>query len=378
MPLILVRNDITKMAVDAIVAPGNTALRGGGGADGMIRAAAGAEMEEACRALGGCAVGEAKLTRGYKLPCRYVIHTVGPRWRGGLFGEKRQLAACYRAALSLAAEKCYETVAFPLISAGSYGYPADKAMKVAVETIAAFLMEHEMTVYLVLFGSESVTLGRRLSAEIREYIDDRYVETHANRRRASREGDFNAADDIFAGTILPPEESAIAAPMQADEPTGSHPVFDDADFLPQMSAAPSMASPREDREAKAAALQPTASLESRLGEIDESFQQMLLRKIDERGMTDAQCYKRANLDRKLFSIIRGNVHYRPKKTTAIALAVALELGMPETEELLRKAGFALSRSSKFDIIVSYFIEHGNYNIFEINEALFFYDQSLLG
>lgn len=351
MPFQIIRNDITKMEVDAIVNAAKPSLLGGGGVDGAIHAAAGPELLEACKALGGCGVGEAKITAAYNLPCKYVIHTVGPKWRGGVFGEKRQLRSCYSAALELAKENSCESVAFPLISAGTYGYPKDKAMKVAVDTIGDFLLENDMTVYLVLFGQESLELGHKLFSDIREYIDKNYVEAHSQ---------------PFARVAQAREDSCESISLPAPPPMASMP-----SPMPKAAKRPhAAAAPTADAD--------TAALDHLFDEIDESFQQMLLRKIDERGMTDAQCYKRANIDRKLFSKIRNDVQYRPKKTTAVAFAVALELNMRETEELLRKAGFALSRSNKFDIIIRYFIEHGNYNIFEINEALFYYDQSLLG
>ena len=453
MPLHIIRNDITTMAVDAIVNAANSSLLGGGGVDGAIHAAAGPELQEACRALGGCRVGQAKLTKAYRLPCRWVIHTVGPRWRGGLLGERLQLASCYREALALAAENGCETVAFPLISAGTYGYPKDKAMKVALDTIGDFLSQHDMTVYLVLFGQESTALGRKLGAELKEYIDEHYVSEHrplSNRREREEapvpdSAAFDAALrdqrewESAAVTFRREEEAQESVPAQAprwDEITQSLPAqapWEDeiAQSVPLQSPRESAAdmdlldtgafswptaaegapqakkpekAPKADRPAlaptsprpastpaaprpkasarppmpHAAAKQEAIELERLFDELDESFQQMLLRKIDESGMTDAQCYKKANIDRKLFSKIRNDVQYKPKKTTAIAFAVALELNMNETEELLRKAGYALSNSRKFDVIIAYFIEHRKYNIYEINETLFYYDQSLLG
>lgn len=342
MPFQIVRNDISKMKVDAIVNAANPTLLGGGGVDGAIHRAAGAQLLEECRSLGGCRVGEAKLTGAYNLPCKYVIHTVGPQWRGGLLGEKAQLAACYRAALELALENGCETVAFPLISAGKYGFPRDKAMKLAVDTIGAFLLEHEMTVYLTVFGRDSVTLGRRLFADIREYIDDNYVkaqrELNAPRRGFASSGTWNRGARFRAAESIP--MPACSPPPQEE---GN---IDDLDSL--------------------------------LRRLDESFQQMLLRKIDESGMTDAQCYKKANIDRRLFSKIRNDVNYKPSKATVIAFGVALELPLDELKDMLMKAGFSLSRSSKFDIIVEYFIKKQNYNVYEINEALFAFDQGLLG
>ena len=330
MPLIIVRNDITKMKVDAIVNAANKTLLGGGGVDGAIHRAAGEGLLEECRRLGGCETGMAKITGAYDLPCKYVIHTVGPVWQGGSKNERALLASCYRQSLLLAREKGCGTVAFPLISAGAYGYPRAEALRIARDTIGDFLGENEMTVYIVVFDRASFATGEKLFIDIAEYIDDNYVSKHLIRRR-------NDAD----------EYSKSARPMAAYE-----------DSMPSERV--------------------SSDIEKKLLDMDESFSQMLLRKIDEKGITDVQCYKRANVDRKLFSKIRSDPHYRPGKSTAIAFAIALELSLDETLDMLKKAGFTLSHSNKFDIIIEYFIVNGNYNIFEINEALFAFDQSLLG
>ena len=328
MPLQIVRNDITTMKMDAIVNAANESLLGGGGVDGAIHRAAGPELLAECRTLGGCKTGQAKITKGYRLPAKFVIHTVGPVWRGGGHGERELLVSAYRSSLELARANGCETVAFPLISSGVYGYPKDQALKVAVDTIGEFLLSHDMTVYLVIFDRAAYTIGEKLFADIAAYIDDHYADAHTDSREIQRHR--------MALASTPTEEDALA------------PV-----------AAP-------------------ADLDEALSKLDESFSQMLLRKIDERGITDAQCYKKANIDRKLFSKIRSDVHYKPSKPTAMAFAVALELPLVEAQEMLEKAGFAFSHASKFDIIVEYFIAHRNYNIFEINEALFAFDQSLLG
>lgn len=347
MPLEIVRNDITKMNVDAIVNAANSSLLGGGGVDGCIHRAAGPDLLKECRTLGGCDTGSAKITKAYKLPCKYVIHAVGPRWRDGQHGERDLLISCYRTSLELAKEAKCESVAFPLISSGIFGYPKDQALRVAIDTISAFLLENDMTVYIVIFDRAAFKISEKLFADITEYIDDRYVADH---------------EDSFRERMRR---------LRAEE---------EADQLREMSVCDGMPFPMQKSMAPVAA---TASLKSKsldeaIKQIDESFSEMLLRKITERGMTDAECYKKANIDRKLFSKIRSDKLYRPSKPTALAFAIALELSLDETKDMLMKAGYALSHSNKFDIIIEYFIERGNYNVFEINEALFAFDQSLLG
>ena len=371
MPFQIVRNDITRMNVDAIVNAANSSLLGGGGVDGAIHRAAGPGLLEECRTLHGCPPGHAKITGGYDLPAKYVIHTVGPIWQGGGSGEAELLADCYRNSLSLAAEYGLESVAFPLISAGAYGYPKAEALEIAVRSIETFLRDHEMEIYLVVFDRQSFQLSRERMQDIREYIDQRYVDEHPADR-----SNRNIWSEMHFGGV----PSAAQAPQVPQAPQASQ-----AASGRKSSKKPGFSLPfggrKEKREEDAvcdSALPEDADLEALLSQVDESFSQMLLRKIDESGMTDAQCYKKANIDRKLFSKIRGDVNYRPSKPTAIAFAIALELSRPETRDLLSKAGFALSHSSKFDIIIEYFIQRRNYNIFEINEALFAFDQSLLG
>lgn len=343
MPLKMVRNDITKIDCDAIVNAANSTLLGGGGVDGAIHKAAGKGLLHECMKLGGCKTGQAKITSAYKLPCRYVIHTVGPIWQGGANGEEALLRSCYRESLKLAKENKCNSVAFPLISSGVYGYPKDEALRIAIEEISGFLLKNdEMLVYVVIFDRAAYQISKKLFGDIKTFIDENYVGTHIDYEYESRRRSMES---------MPMSAMPMMQSVQADEK------YDMAECDGDM---------------------PLESLADRLNCIDESFSQMLLRKIDERGMTDAQCYKKANIDRKLFSKIRSDVHYKPSKPTAMAFAVALELPLEEARELLGKAGFAFSHASKFDIIVEYFIARGNYNIFEINEALFAFDQSLLG
>ncbi len=335
MPLEIIRNDITKVHTDAIVNAANSSLLGGGGVDEAIHRAAGPELLEECRTLGGCETGQAKITKGYNLPAKYVIHTVGPVWHDGNNNEEKLLADCYRNSLELARQYQLESIAFPLISAGAYGYPNDQALKIAISVISEFLMVHEMLVCLVVFDKAAYVLSEKLFSSIKEYIDDKYTEEFMEEYRVRR----SEIRQLYEDDIL-------------------------------ASAAPSAA--------LYSAQKAKRKLDDVVAQLDETFSQMLQRLIDEKGMTDVETYKRANIDRKLFSKIRSDIQYKPSKSTAIAFAISLRLSLDETKDLLLRAGYALSHSSKFDIIIEYFIEEGNYNIFEINEALFAFEQSLLG
>ncbi len=374
MPLQIIRQDITKFRCDAIVNAAKETLLGGGGVDGAIHRAAGPKLLEECRTLGGCPTGQAKITKGYRLPCKYVIHTVGPVWRGGAYGERELLESCYRTALNLAAAYKCESVAFPLISSGIFGYPKAEALRVAADAIAAFLQEHDMNVYLTIFDKSGYQISKQLFADVQSYIDDHYVEEHTDtiRERARREAVFPsdaAPQDFPSGAAPAPKEKHSLFNVPFEEAVPMEYVDECADIWESAGVAD---------KAGARITGASLSLEDMLEQIDESFSQMLLRKIDERGMTDAQCYKKANIDRKLFSKIRSDVHYRPSKPTAVAFAIALELPLDEAKDMLMKAGYALSHSSKFDIIIEYFLVSGKYDIFEINETLFAFDQSLLG
>ena len=330
MPFEIIRNDITRVKADAIVNAANSALKMGGGVCGAIFRAAGAEdLQAECDKIGGCNTGEAVITKGYKLPAGYIIHAVGPIYNGGNSNEEELLKNAYLNSMKLAKDHKLESIAFPLISSGIYGYPKDEALKVAISAISEFLLENEMTVYLVMFDTKAFAFSEKLFSKIRKYIDDKYVEDHKllDRGRVLQEYEFNYA------------------------------------------AAPSLKSVKE---------QKARSLEDVVKQLDETFSEMLLRLIDEKGMTDVETYKKANIDRKLFSKIRTDKNYKPRKNTALAFAVALELNVDETRDLLEKAGYALSRSSKFDLIVEFFLEEKIYNIFEINEALFAFEQPLLG
>jgi O-acetyl-ADP-ribose deacetylase (regulator of RNase III) len=331
MPFTIVRQDITKMKVDAIVNAANTELQMGGGVCGAIFKAAGAtQLQAACDKLAPIKTGEAVITPGFNLPAKYVIHAAGPVFRGGKSREEEQLRSCYLNSLKRAMENNCGSIAFPLISSGIYGYPKDEALRVATAAMHDFLKEHDLGIYLAVFDKAAFAVSQKLLGEVASYIDEHYAKEHEDRQRGRK--------------LLDIECEALNAPATD--------------------------------EAKAAV--PIAGLDDLIDNLDESFSQTLLRLIDAKGKTDVEVYKRANLDRKLFSKIRTGKGYTPSKRTAIALAVALELNLKETEDLLRRAGYTLSHSYKFDVIVEYFIINGKYDIFEMNEVLFQYDQPLLG
>lgn len=345
MPFTILRNDITKMSADAIVNAANSSLLGGGGVDGAIHRAAGPKLLEECRLLGGCEAGQAKVTKGYDMNCKWIIHTVGPVWQGGTRGEPALLRSCYRSSLELAKEKKCASIAFPLVSAGVYGYPEDKALDVAVSVFSEFLADNDMDITLVIFDRNALMAGTEKFGPIQQYINDRFVieQDDSRKRKVSLLGkrkNSAALSEMMVEDLFEAAEAAHFAP----------------------DAAP-IAAP---------------DLRDVVSKPDESFSEYLLRLIDSRGLTDVQVYKKANIDRKLFSKIRSNRNYKPKKQTAVAFAIALELDLPDTKDLLEKAGYALSRSLKFDLIIRYFIENHNYDIYEINEALFAFDQTLIG
>lgn len=332
MPFQILHNDITKMNTDAIVNAANSKLLMGGGVCGAIfRAAGEEELQKECEQIKQCPVGHAVITKGYNLKAKYIIHTVGPIYKDGNSNEAKFLRSAYETSLKLAKDYNLKSIAFPLISSGIYGYPKKEALNIAVSTIKEFLADNDMDIYLVVFDRKAVHLSEELYEGIEHYINDFYEDENYRLR------------DTYSLEI---EE------IYHDDCNFQEPIYETKDFNKR-------------------------SLERILDNIDESFSQMLLRLIDEKGKTDVEVYKKANMDRKLFSKIRSNKDYNPKKSTALSLAIGLELSLDETKDLLAKAGYTLSPSHKFDLIVEYFIKNKNYDIFIINEALFSFEQPLL-
>lgn len=386
MPFSIVRDDITHVKVDAIVNAANRDLLMGGGVCGAIFRAAGArKLQSACNKIGHCDTGQAVSTPAFGLPARYVIHAVGPVWHGGTHGERALLASCYRSSLELAASLKCSSIAFPLISAGIYGYPKREALEVAQEQIRAFLETHEMDVRLVLFDTRVMELTDDLRLRVERFIDDVYVDASGYTARrpwenqastidmeADYTGGMYAEDADAAKTYAEPMESYAMPAPSAPAPSAPAPRTTAAPPAPPAASAAPRASKQRQRQ------KLPGTLRSLLAHLDAGFSDTLLAMIDERGLKDAQVYKRANLSRQHFSKIRSNPLYRPTKQTVLALAVALELTLDETQLLLQRAGFALSHADRRDVIVEFFIREGVYDVFQINEALFAFDQPLLG
>lgn len=333
MPLHIIKEDITKIKCDAIVNAANNTLLGGGGVDGAIHKAAGAELLEECKMLGGCKTGEAKITRGYNLPCKYIIHTVGPVFSGGKNKEKELLESCYKNALELAKENNCEIVAFPLISSGAYGYPKDKALEIAVKSISEFLLYNEMTVYITVFDKKSYQISEPLYQKVAEYIN------------YNLQADREACIAHRFGRVVNTREFPICGSMAK------------------------AIKAKEERD---------LSLLDMLNNMDDNFVVTLLKLIDLKGITDVECYKKANVSKQTWYKIMNEKGYKPSKNTVICFAIALELSLDETKHLLSTVGFTLSKSSKFDIIIEYFLINKEYDIFVINETLFKFDQVCLG
>ena len=337
MPFEIVRNDIVNMQVDAVVNTANPNPVIGSGVDSGIHKKAGHELLVARQEIGCIDFGDAAITSGFDLDARYVIHTVGPVWKDGSHREEQILSSCYRNSLTLAKEHECESIAFPLIATGNYGFPKPPALQIAVREISTFLLENEMQVYLVVFGKEAFALSEKLFKSVSSYIDENYIR--------SKTLDEYGTESMYGSRL---ETRRIREQECSDMLVGAA-IPIDSDDWGQL-----------------------------LKDLDAGFSETLLQLIDRTGKKDSEIYKKANVDRKLFSKIRNNMDYRPSKTTALAFAFALELDVDETKDFISRAGFALSHSSKFDVIVEYFLVNGNYNVFELNEVLFAFDQPLIG
>ena len=357
MPFEIVRNDITNMDVDAIVNAANPRPIIGYGVDSGVHKKAGAQLLDARKKIGDIAFGDAAITPAFNLSAQYVIHAVSPIWQEGKRNEAQLLESCYEKSLALALENKCESIAFPLLSAGNHGFPKDLALQTAINVFSKFLMKHEMQIYLVVFGKQSFALSEKLFQSVQSFIDETYIQ-----EKCLEEYGVTDKHDVRELELLQLRESMSRRRLA------------ELDFnLLQTEAC--IGAIEEKALAPAAA---PRKLEDLMKEIDETFSEALIRLIDQKGLKDPDVYKKANIDRKFFSKIKNNKNYKPSKSTCVAFAIALELNLDETRDLIGKAGYALTHSSKFDIIIEYFILEGNYNTFEINEVLFAFEQPLIG
>ena len=444
MPFQIIRNDITKVAADAIVNTANRKPKFADGTDRAIYTAAGAEqLLEERKKIGEIGVGKAAVTPAFALPAKYIIHTVGPVWIDGTHGEAEAVRSCYHESLKAAEEMGCGSIAFPLIATGNFGFPKDLALQIALSEFSSYLMTHEMDITLVVFDRSAFELSGRLLEDVGAFIDEHYVEEARakeygspegrrrrrlneilsfHRRRDSAKADAaplpgSAANNAFpmagaaAKEAFPAEEAEEEVVPEEEESQDqaltneSIPAWADADMMqsampsayadsglpevgepPEFGAAPSYgatpsygAAPSFGMAPPAA---PSAPLPANLDELmkteEETFQEKLFSLIAEKNLTNAEVYKRANLDRKHFSKIQCNKYYSPKKKTVLAFAIALQLDLDETQDLLRRAEFAFSPGSKVDLIVEYCILNGIYDIIDVNAILFKYQQPVLG
>lgn len=390
----IVRNDITKITADAIVNTANPEPTFMAGTDSAIYLAAGADELLAERAkIGPIAEGEVAVTPAFDLDAKYIFHTVGPVWNGGGEGEKETVRKCYLNCLKKACELGIESIAFPLISTGVYGFPKAEALLIATSVFSEFLADHELDITLVVFDNESFTLSGKIFAGVNEYIDENYAaekisEEYAFTGAAASGSGFGAAAsgagfESTAAEVCEDKEAALIEEREKEREERRsrrknllHSVRDytGLEARGKGAAAVSAASMAQ----MEAASKPQRSLDDVVKNVSETWSQSLLRLITEKGYTDTEVYKRANADRKLFSKIRSNKDYQPKKATALAFALALKLNIDETKDLLGRAGYALSKSSITDLIVEYFIENQVYDIMTINLALYEHNEPLLG
>ena len=424
MPFQIIQNDLTKMQVDAIVNTTNSSPFVGYGVDMGIHQAAGPLLLLARKCLRTIPVGGAGITRGYRLPAKYVIHTVCPEWQGGNKGEVELLKKSYESCLSLAAKKRCKSIAFPLMSAGNHGFPKTIALQTAVEAISAFLMDHDMMVYLVVFSRKSVTVSEKLFQAVESYIDEHYIEQKKleeyglENERAVGNAEIEPPRQYFRsicnfGPEIDPDDMELMPDDDFPDPDSSlfeeFPTWDDAltdddsTYMGMLAEdEPSsdwddfpLEAPQEARSIyediiikespvwdvpmpRLARSSPMDTLRELLDRTDEGFSATLLKLIDRTGKKDSEIYNRAKIDRRLFSKIRSNPNYQPSKPTMLAFAVALELDLEETKIFLSRAGLALSHANKQDIVVEFFIKNKIYDIDELNNVLHTLDLPTLG
>lgn len=341
MPFKIIRDDITKVKADAIVNPANPEPVIGGGVESAIYEAAGREkLLEARKELGRLQPGKVGVTEAFNLDAKYIVHVSGLYWKGGNSFEARCLKECYEKALKAALDKGCKSIAFPLLGTGTYGFPKDIGLDVAVSTFTEFLEEYEMDITLVVFGNDAVNVSGKLVDEVRSFVDDKYV-------KEALEAEYKK-DRNIERYALPNERFHLLLKEE------TYDVPDNACTKETFSA------------------EPSGSLEAALKNIyKESFEKHLQQLINKKGLRNSEVYAAANISKQYFSkLLKGQV--KPSKDKMLALAVGLRLNMDETADFLRIAGYALSPISQTDTVVEYFIRKQEYNVLKINIVLFDY------
>lgn len=385
----IIRDDITKVSADAIVNTANPKPTYAAGTDGAIYKAAGTDrLLEERKKIGKIETGHVAVTPAFDLDAKYIIHTVGPAWIDGDHGEREAVRSCYSESLKKAKELGCESIAFPLIATGVYGFPKDEALQIAISVFSEFLTSEDMKIILVVFDTEAFVLSGKVFDGIDAYIDDNYVE-----EKSDEEYGFSVdmLEDAPMESRL--EEHSLRASVQRErsarkERKKPHGLLSRRNLDTARSVSDTAFEDGEDAEepisasfagmAMASKTLAPRSLDDVIAQVSETWQQSLFRLIDDKGLDEVEVYKRANVDRKLFSKIRSNVSYQPKKITVIGFALALELNLDETRDFLGRAGYALSPGSLFDVIVQYFIEQEVFDTYTINLALFDHGQPCLG
>lgn len=362
MPLKIVRNDITKMNADAIVNTANAYPAVGTGCDFAVYQAAGYDelLKYRTGKIGYVSEGEVFITPGFQLNCKYIIHAVSPRFIDGNSGEEKKLRSCYKKSLQIAREYQVKSIAFPLIATGGFGYPKEEGIRIAVDEINAFIMKYELLVYLVVFDEKAARLGNNLYPSLEAYIDQNYVE---EKRREEYFGmPYQAKAPMSARNLIREGfkyDSRRRLP-EAEESTV---------LLDGMSAPVMQTKEAKKLDAVDFCGKHESALEERMKHISDTFSEYLIYLIDSRGMSYPDVYKRAIVDKKVFSKIKNNPNAHPKKITAMCLCVGARLNMDQTRDLLARAGYALSPCDKTDIIFSYFIENHIYDMIELDIQL---------
>lgn len=354
MPFKIVRNDITKVKADVIVNTANPDPICASGTDLAIYDAAGREQLLAERKqIGRIARGEIAVTGAYSLNAKYIIHTVGPVWKDGKQHEFDILENCYKKSLQKAVELKCESIAFPLISTGVYGFPKDKALQIAVSVFSEFLMENDIQIILVVFDKRSFQLSSQIVGEIDSYIDANYVSDRHRREYSVRPrgvGSREMSEEAFYEEMLQISQTEDDILNDEENVDLAEPCMLSADTL----------------------------LEDQLANIGASSHDKLFELIGASHLDNKDVWKRANLDRKHFSKIQCDVNYHPKKKTVMALCIALELDLEQSKDLLARADWAFSPSSKVDLIVQKAIIDKQYDIMQLNVTLFKYTNEVLG